>query len=98
MPSSPSRRRSISGRADLYAPLEPAGLLVPADSLAGPRPALDAGQLAGAVVPVGFCGRKLQHRQIIRLGFHPTGQMTLREDAVHARQAVAGDVEQQVML
>src|SRR5437660_12921092 len=50
--------------------LEPAGLLVDADGLAGPGSALDARELARTVLAVGLGGRKAQHGQIVGLGFH----------------------------
>src|ERR1700730_12378463 len=77
--------------------LETAGPLVATHGLPGPRPPQAVHELARAIVAVGLCGRKPQHGSIARLYLHAAGKPALAENAVHARQIVAGDVEQEMM-
>ena len=65
---------------------------------AGLRTARVVDDLAGTVLRVRLRGREPQHRRIARLHFHAPGMPARARDAVHARQVVAGHVEQQMML
>src|SRR5262249_51233937 len=88
-----SRRETSNVRAGL----ETAGPLVAADGLPSLCPSQVVDDLAGTILLVRPCRRKPQHRGITRLNLHAGGKSALAEDAVHARQIVTGDVEQQMM-
>lgn len=69
--------------------LEPARPLIAADRLPGLRTAQAVDELAGTVLAIGLGGRQPQHRQIAGLGFHSSGEVTARQDAMHARQVLS---------
>src|SRR5690242_2166567 len=87
-----SRRRSSEGRLLL----ETAGPLVPADVFPGASPPQAVDELARAVLRVGFGRRKPQHRSITGLHLHAAGKPARAENAMHPRQVVTGNVEQEM--
>src|SRR5215216_8156931 len=87
---SPRERRSP--------PLESACRLIAANLFPGSRAARAAHQLAGAILVVRLGGRQPQHGGVTGLHLHAVRISTFAENAVDARQVVAGYVEQQMML
>src|SRR4051812_2335056 len=79
------------------AQLKAACRLVATERCAAPGPARGAYQSAGAILVVWLGCREPQHREVTRLHFHSLAMTTCAEDAVQARQTVAGHVKQQMM-
>src|SRR4051794_30770420 len=78
--------------------LETAALLVLANRFARLRTPQTADQVARTVLRVGLGGGKPQHRPVAGLQLHARSKPAFAENAVDARQVVAGDIEQQMML